>query len=60
MGERTDGELDMMLTLADGIEKAQEERLDVSAYATAPAQVGQHDNDLQVPDCFPLVVLTTT
>lgn len=37
--ERPDGELGTMLTLAEGIEKAQEERLDVSAYATAPAQV---------------------
>jgi len=32
-----------MLTLAEGIEKAQEERLDVSAYATAPAQVNHRD-----------------
>lgn len=31
----------MMMRLADGTEKAQKERLDVSAYATTPQQVSQ-------------------
>lgn len=39
MADRLDGEPGMMLTLAEGIEKAQEERLDISAYAAAPVQV---------------------
>lgn len=39
--ERGADEPGMMMRLANGIEKAQEERLDVSAYATAPRQVSQ-------------------
>ncbi|CAN0066224.1 unnamed protein product, partial [Pylaiella littoralis] len=36
--EQGGGEPGMMMRLANGIEKAQEERLDVTAYATAPPQ----------------------
>lgn len=46
-GEQCSGEPGVMMRLANGIEKAQEERLDVSAYATAPPQVDEKQRDKQ-------------